>query len=299
MSRFLCVLFILITPLLAPGESAPPLAQVNHSLITETDLHFYAIERRLLDGDLKGEATLSREALLIEAIEEHALADWAELKLEPPDEKQIGEVLTRTMETYERLAGSARNLSVYLEEEAGGRTGFSNWLREATRRRMLSEAALMRYLSAGPEPLAPKSVREADYIDLARLVVDNYPEDSLEKALQVRRDVAAGLSFEGAARLYGTEESAALGFLQREELSEKVLARIADLTPGQISEPVETGSVYSIFKVLRLETEAQRRYWEKLDRARSELMRQIARESELRVRDGWRLPDYLAAGAPR
>ncbi len=78
-------------------------------------------------------------------------------------------------------------------------------------------------------------------------------DKALARASELRRRVDAGESFTTLARQHSTHASATdggdLGFLHRGRLEERVQRAIAQLTPGQVSEPIRVLEGVGLFRI--------------------------------------------------
>ncbi len=78
-------------------------------------------------------------------------------------------------------------------------------------------------------------------------------DDALARAGELRRRLAAGESFAALARQHSTHASAAdggdLGLLHRGRLEERVQQALAQLAPGQVSEPIRVLEGVALFRI--------------------------------------------------
>lgn len=292
----LIVLLVLLFPPFFPTAGANPreagrvVAAIDQRLITERDLDFWVLEERLTDPLLwEVPEEQLRPGLVTRAIDEILLADWAETQLEELPQQLLRERTRDMHQRYRDAAGGDEPLRGYLEDSGLEPEELQEWLERRARHRLLIEQAISSRLPVGLEDALEGSARDAARMQVANLMVrvGGNREAAWERALEIRRQIAGGLTFPQAVRLYSDDELARmtggdLGWLIPDELAPPLWDAAAKLRRGEVTLPVYWQGAFHIVQLVDYETERQRAFFSAL--RREELIRLHEQRGIRRIR---------------
>lgn len=279
----------------APMEAGRIAAAVDQRLITESDLDFWIFEARLSDP-LLWELTEEelRPEFVTPAIDEILLADWAETLLE---ELPVALLRQRTRELHQRLrdqAGGETRLLGFLEDSSLDPEDLLDWLERRARRRLLIEQAIASRLPMGMEDAMEGGARDAVALRVSVLLVRirSDREAAWERALTIRREVAGGLAFSNAVRLFSEdplarENGGDLGWLTHDELAKPLWDEAVKLRRGDVTLPISWNNNYYMIQLVDFETERQRAFIEALRREELTRIREQRETRRIRLAEGY------------
>ncbi len=288
---------------------------LDRRIITERELLYWAFEEMLFDPE---GAFLSRSFLtrfvLTEAVDELLLADWAEFELvdiEIPA-SEIDNRVARIRQRFEQLAGGQEQLVELLNDWGLSYREWRIWISNRSRQTFLIQQALAREVGNQLVNLADDTSDNAINLRIAHILL--LPEGptrederlNMERALTLRRNLAAGLSFNDAARLYSDDPSTAqlggdLGWMRKEQMNPDLLEAVQNLRQDEISAPVETSLGVHIVKLLDFETEMRSEYRRQMEDARRRRLMRLRESVDIVLADGFRLdpvPEPSEPGPP-
>lgn len=275
------------------------IAVVDRLVITERDVMVRVFEMRLFDRRLEG---VPDEELIAEAarecVDETLLEFWAELEVGDPPTEDVVRAGKMTWGRYEALAGSPKRLESRLEDAKIPTRTLRLHAEDRARAELRIRAALAKELGPEALPKGRDDARSSDRVRLAQIVlvplVNNDPRseaDSLERALAIRREIAAGLSFEHAAAIYSQDESTArmggdIGWLEREMLSQEIRDAISDLDAGAVSSPVRTELGYHLVTITDFESPMRVEMAKRFRKAEVRVLRRLRAENDVSLAPG-------------
>ena len=163
---------------------------------------------------------------------------------------------------YEQAVGRSCRVS---EDDAAG------YYRENTARFVLPEQLRTSVITIGVEPSAPKS--EWD--------------EARRKADDLRKQIAAGASFEALAREHSTDPSGPkggdLGWLHRGQLIDQFEQALSGLHPGDVSGVVQTIYGYHLLRLIEIRPAAQKTF----DEVKASLVKDLTESRCSRASEDW------------
>lgn len=275
------------------------IAVVDRLVITERDVMVRVFEMRLFDRSL--ESVPDEElvaAAASECVDETLLEFWAELEVGDPPTEDVVRAGKMTWARYEALAGSPKRLEARLEDAKIPTRTLRLHTEDRARAELRIRAALAKELGPDALPKGRDDARSSDRVRLAQIVlvplVNNDPRsdaDCLERALAIRREIAAGLSFEHAAAIYSQEENTAslggdLGWLERDMLSQEIRDAISDLDAGAVSSPVRTPLGYHLLSITDYESPMRAEMAKRFREAEIRVLRRLRDENDVSLAPG-------------
>lgn len=312
------ICLLLLLPGKAPTESPDAeisgdrvLAMVNQQIFTLRDMEFWMLDYRLNRPevfDIPDE--ILRRELVGDVVDDYLLRSWAELEIEgdlPPE--AIESRYRAAMERYQRLAGGSTRFQQLLRELQIDPFLFRRWVREQARGSMIVREAVTGYVVAGGQTPFDGSVADAHRLRLAHILVEanlrreTERERAYERALRIRRDVTAGLSFAEAARLYSDDEATRpiggeLGWFEDGEVNPALWEAARSVKHRTPTPPVETGAGYHLVMVLDYETPEQREYFRRVREFEARRIRELRRTNDVRLAEGYALHPLPEDAAP-
>ncbi len=307
--RAISGLFVAFTLFSSPGlaqDGAPDppqkiIATINRQIFTVRDLDLFVLETRLARGDdLALPDQQLREAALTRMIDDFLLTSWADFHLEEPEEETIqGEVASYMDRLHEYAGGEIRFLD-RIEEAGFTDSEVRRYVRSKVISDILIRQALVNYTNLSSDLNQEYKLENASRILLAQIVLTYKPgdpnskQDVQKKALAIRRDIEAGITFEEAALMYSEDPYTAqtagiLGWLKQGQLAEGIWKRALETPFGEISEPYEAQNRYHLFKVIDFETPALLEFREKVKEQENIQIKKLRAENDIRVSDGYEL----------
>ncbi len=315
---FLCVL-LLLPALARTGAAGSPqgdrvLATVNRQIFTLRDMDFWILDYRLNEPQAGGiPDEMLRAELLGDVVDDYLLRSWAELEFDREIPPEVVESRYRAaMERYQRLAGGSARLAALLRELDIDSHLFRRWVREQARGSLIVREAVTSYVMAGGQTPFDGSVAEAHRLRLAHLLIranlsrETERDRAMETALRIRRDIAAGLPFSEAARLYSDDQGTRqlggeLGWFEEGDINPALWEAARSVKHRTTTPPVETGSGYHLVIVLDYETPEQREYLRRVRRFEARRIAELRRTNEIRMAEGYSLhpiPQEFLDGEP-
>lgn len=297
---------LLAGPAVAPAQEAAPdqiVVTIERQILTARDLDPWVVEAALFEPALlEVPRETARKVVLPEAAEEVLLGGWAETQLQQPVPEVIAAAAEQIQARQASLAGSAANLRDHVESAGLEMREYLRWLQESAGRRLTAREALRLRANIPAESPVP-TVARADRVRLSHIYVHGLTMAALEKALRVRRDLAAGLAFADAARIYSEDPATAerggdLGWLGRQEVAPALWDAVAPLQLGAPSQPVKGTNGYHIVAATDAETAEMEAYAEALLKARQEVLDDLRAEYVIRSAPGWEVDWLEEAAAP-
>ncbi|MCC5875758.1 MAG: peptidylprolyl isomerase [Candidatus Sumerlaeia bacterium] len=294
------LLLLLLLPsavMASPMEASRIAAAVDQRIITESDLDFWILEARLSDPLLweLPEEDL-RQDYISPAIDEIMLADWAETILE---ELPADLLRQRTRDLHRRLrdqAGGETRLIGFLEDSSLEPEDLLDWLERRARHRLLIEQAIASRLPMGMEDAMEGGARDAVALRVSVLIVriGSDREAAWERALTIRREIAGGLSFSNAVRLFSEDPHARqtggdLGWLTHDELAKPLWDEAIKLRRGDVTLPIMWNNRYYMIQLMDFETERQRAFIKALRREELTRIHEQREIRRIRLAEGYTL----------
>ncbi len=225
---------------------------------------------QLAPGDTARSNQLKRD-ILDNLISERLLVQEAEAQGIKVDQKQIDEAVESTLQgDRERLGAEAFAAELVREgiSETDLRTRYADEARKEFLRRQLlqkeivskvvvSDAQVEQHFRENKEKIGkrPRALRVLDLF--VRVTPDSLIEKTFRgRAEEVRKEIAAGLSFEDAAKRYSDDEKSrdsggVLGRFGPGDLGDRTFEQAAmALTPGSVSDPIRTNLGYHLIEVI-------------------------------------------------
>lgn len=278
------------------------LAVVNRRIFTERDMDFWMLEYRLNRTELFDVPDdVLRPDLLSDAVDDFLLRSWAELEFDQEIPSEVIEGRYRAaLERFQRLAGGARQFDALLEQLAIDPYLFRRWLRDQAYSSMIIREGVTAQVVAGGQTPFDGSVRTAHRLRLAHLLVEanmrreSERERAYERALRIRRDIAAGLPFAEAARLHSDDSATApiggdLGWFTEGAINEDLWEAARSVRRGLVPPPVETANGYHLIIVQDYETPEQREYLRRVREFENRRLIELRRSNDIRLADGYAL----------
>lgn len=273
-------------------------AAIDQRVITERDLDFWCLEARLQDPflwEVPNEEL--RPQLLPLAVNEILLADWAEVELEELPRPLVRDRARDWRRRLEEMAGGAERLEDMLTDSALEPEELVIWIEERSRRKLLIEQAIGRRLPVGSEDAMEGRPADAAALRIAHLVVRirTTREEAWERALTIRREIAFGLPFSHAVRLYSDDphsrqDGGELGWLEHDALAKPLWDAATGLRRGDVTQPVYWRGAFHLLRLIDYETERQRRFFESLREEEHRQLRQQRQTRRIRLAEGYTLP---------
>ncbi len=314
-SRALWILLLASSPtpiLAARGEADRVVAVAQRRVYTQRDLDLWVFESRLLNPDREGEADEAlRRKYLTQAVNDAMLAAWAELQVTPPREEAVALRYQSAMERYADLAGGAVALVALMGEAGIDPTEFRDWVKTQARNNILVRDGVGVYADLGGATPFDGKVSEASEVRIAHILVlpagsdEAAITDARERALRVRRDIAAGLDFTEAARLHSddrqTQKSGgALGWFRREQVKPAIWDSVSELKMGETSAPIVLEDGVHLFQVIDFETPGMQEYAVKFREEERRRLVKLREDTDIILADGYALePIEVSVDADR
>ena len=299
----------LLAPCPSHAQEAPPprtmdrtIAVVERLVITERDVMIRVFEMRLLDRRLE---SVPDEDLMQSAasdfVDETLLEFWAELEVGDPPQEDVVRAGKMTWGRYEALAGSPERLEGRLADAKIPTRLMRKHTEDRARAELRIRAALAKELGPESLPTGRDDARSSQNVRLGQILlvplVENDPRsdaDCLGQALAIRREIAAGLSFDHAAAIYSQDEATAraggdLGWFDREVLSQEVRDAIADLDGGAVSSPTRTARGYLLLSITDYESPVRAEMAKRFREAEIRVLRRLREENDVSLAPGMTL----------
>lgn len=287
-------------PAQPPPAPAPPdrvVALVNRRTFTQSDLDFWVFEARLLDPAAAGlPDEVLRRLLLAESIDAFLLSGWAEIELEQIDEEAADARTQARLRAFEDAAGGRGALLARLEDAGLDAARFREWVRDRIRRDIFINQGLSRFVDAGGVSPGGADFPQADRVEIAHILLASDPDSGelRQRALRLRRDIAAGTDFRDAVRLYSDDPATRsrggrLGWFDMADLAPGFREAIRAVEPGALTEPVARPDGIHLLRVLNYETPARREFLREMARLERERLRQLRAESDIHLAEGYTL----------
>lgn len=241
-----------------------------------------------------------RRAALSQAIDDYVLFGWAEMQIQQMPPEIIDAQFRDTMARYAELVGPGNRLDDLLRDADIDPKEFRIWVRDQGRMGLyIRQAIIARTNLAGLDPLDEK-IDKADRILLAHILIsapmdnDASRQRAYERALLVRRDIAATLDFAKAARLYSDDAGTAtrggeIGWFGPGEVQEDLWRAAIATDFGAVSFPVPGRNGYHLVRVIDFETPGQRLYLERVRRSEKQQLANLRKERTIRLAEGYEL----------
>jgi parvulin-like peptidyl-prolyl isomerase len=304
------------TPAAAPGPPARRLDQilaaVDFQVITVRDMMPWLMEARLANPGLQSATDEELLAILLpEAVDEILLASWAEFDLGDAAGAIAGGLEPeRLMRRYMQLAGSPEKLRALLAAAGLREDDMRAFAAERVRNIAWVRAALARRLDPDEFPDLRESIADAIRVRVAHILIEpdgSSPEAvraAEERALTVRREIAAGFPFERAALLYSDDKGTAarggdIGWLPRESLEPALALAVLKLDIEGVSPPVATRQGFHLLKLMDFETEQRQRLSQRFRELEAKELERLRRERSVTLAPGFDLRNAAAPAIQR
>lgn len=289
-----------------PGDRV--LAMVGGKIFTVRDLEMWLFETRLTDPSARSVPDEQlRRKVLPRLIDEYLLEAWAIQKMQPPPDEAVETHAQEMAASFEEMARGREGLNRRLYSAGIDPEEFRVWIKNMARQSLMIRDAVSAHANLGGLDPMDTGVEEAIRLKIAHILVEaksSSPEEqqqARERALQIRRDIAAGISFAQAARLYSDDlatrnASGYLGWFEVGELNPSLWRAAVQVRPGDTSEPVQSGGDYHILRVLDYVTEAQSEYMKRMRAEEEVQLRRLRKETNIILAEGYELKPLGAAG---
>lgn len=304
------LLFCLFSPLpqaLAQGQEGlvgdQIVAVVDRQIITARDLDYWVLERRIESPDLWSvPEDMIRKRLVTEAVDELLLGFWAENEIIELPQEAVEIRYQAAMKQYERLTGGPQQLRDMVRESGLQMNDFRRWVKERAGRLFLIRQAMTLTAGVGDWGPVDEDPNRAVRLRLAHVLIkpkgmgEEAEQAAEERALRVRRDIAAGVGFAEAARLYSDDEATALkagdlGWFEEDALNPELAAAAKGLQPGQTSQPVRTGAGWHIIRLVDYDTPERINFLRRMKAARRFRLGMLRKEHQIRTAEGYQLEE--------
>lgn len=325
--RGLLVALSLLALAAAPAQPAPTatpaptpparrvdqiLAAVDFQVVTVRDMLPWLLEARLANPGLQSATDEELLAILLpEAVDEILLASWAEFDLADAAGAIAGSVEPeRLMRRYMQLAGSPEKLRALLADAGLREDDMRAFATDRARNTAWVRAALARRLDPDEFPDLRESIADAIRVRVAHILLepDGASQEAVraaeERALTVRREIAAGFPFERAALLYSDDKGTAarggdIGWLPRGSLDPALALAVLQLDIEGVSPPVATRQGFHIVKLMDFETEQRQRLSQRFRELEAKELERLRRERSVTLAPGFELRSATAPAIPR
>ncbi len=275
------------------------LAIVNRRIFTERDLDFLLIDSRLYSPELEAAPDEElRKRLLPRVIDDYMLAAWAELEVIEPPEEAVNARYEATMKRYEELAGGRTKLKKICERYGLTDDKFRDWAKKEARDNLIMRDAIGIHADLGGLTPYDGELKNAVRIRIGHILFrdlgNGEGQQAYEKALRVRRDIAAGLSFAEAAKLYSEDDyskqkGGILGWFHENEVNQVIWNHAQQLKFGQVSSPVYTDVGYHLLYVFDYETQDNEEYTRRIRETEREQLKKLREDMDIYVAEGYSL----------
>lgn len=284
----------------APTSTAPShqadrvIALLDRRVVTERDFDFFVAEARVFDPSLQSlPVEECRKLIVSEVVDEFLLGGWAEMQLKGlPAEAGVGWA-TDAVARYEKMIGGSARLNDLLADLDLDRARFRLWLEDTGKRRMLVREAVGLHANTGGTEMPGGSPTEATRMRLAHILIATDPT-AWERALQVRRDIQAGLAFDEAARLYSDDAATApqggeIGWVAPDDIDPLLWRGAQGLAKDAVGAPIATDRGYHLVQLVDFETPAQAAFLKKVRAEEHKQLLKLREETDVRLAPGYLL----------
>ncbi|MEO8377128.1 MAG: peptidylprolyl isomerase [Candidatus Sumerlaeota bacterium] len=274
------------------------MAVVNRQVITAGDLDLYIFDYRMRRPRAWDQSIDElRHHILTTVVDDLLLGGWADIQEKdeiPP--AMIESSYRNNWKDQEETAGGPEQLHDLIVESKLDEDEVRAWVKNKAH-----ENLVIREVIVGRADLGGKNPFDAKVDDSVRMKVSQIlirvnqsEEDALSRALQIRRDIEAGLTFEKGARLYSDDAGTALrggelGWFDAGELNAALWSAAKSVAPGTCSEPVRTKAGYHLMRVIDFETPQQVDYLRIVADEEQKQLKELRAKCDFLLAEGYEL----------
>ncbi len=294
----------------SPGETVFPVldrvvAEVDGDVLTAADLQFWVWQEHLRRPELAAAPdSLLAAQLLRNLTDEILMAHWAEEKLREIDQEAVESATGQALAEFRDLAPDRIEYRDWLAE-AGYTEGTVRFYLEAREQRLwlIRNALATRHAVRSSQLAGTEQTRAARQerpvrVHLRQILLrlpseadDRETSRLLVRALALRREIFAGLSFSQAAELYSQDDSTRedggnLGWIELQAIHPALADAVAGLDRYDVSPPIRTPQGFHLLQLVDSETPTSLMLMERVREVYTEILGEQRAQRSVRIAEG-------------
>ena len=284
------------------SDASPVVATVDGRVISTRELAFRIFEQRLEDPTLWAEDDDALARALVTSAVDELLLERAFYRGDIQfDDSSIATMVEEAWDRYIRLAGSPSELDILLARAGLQAADVRGWLAQGARRLALIDDSVVERLDPALRNRTDQTPDRATRVLLGMILVAprtaNTPEaleEARGRAIRLRHDLASGMAFEEAARLYSDDRATArrsgdLGWVEMSALDPALREAVGKLRLDKASDPVATPQGYMVIRLRDFETPERMQLDAQARAIRLKELRRMRETRDVRLAPGWTL----------